>query len=108
MSYDVIAKIASQLQTEGKSPSVALIKSRLAEPKPIPEIISGLQRWRNQQSGSTPPSAENAEPTPAAPSMPAELAYWLTPMQQEIQQLRHEVLQLRQALVQQLREKTGS
>ncbi|MGL4206235.1 MAG: DNA-binding protein [Aeromonadaceae bacterium] len=107
MSSETIMQIASQLQAEGKTPSVALVKSRLSEPKPIPEIISGLQRWRNQQAGTAPSHEASVEPTPTAPEMPAELAYWLTPMQQEIQQLKREVAQLRQALVQQLRETQG-
>ena len=106
MSQDVLFQIADALAREGKEPSVALIKSRLPEPKPIPEIISMLQRWRAQQAGNTqevPGSVPQAS-TPLA-SMPAELAQWLAPMQQEILQLRHEVAQLRQSLVQLLREK---
>lgn len=104
MSSDTILQIAAQLQAEGKTPSVALIKARLSDPKPIPEIISGLQRWRNQQAGTQPIDDEKTETSPTAPAMSAELAYWLVPMQQEIQQLKHEVVQLRLALVQQLRE----
>ena len=106
MSQDVLFQIADALARDGKEPSVALIKSRLPEPRPIPEIISALQRWRSQKAGSTQELPESApqESTPLA-SMPAELAQWLTPMQQEIHQLRHEVAQLRQSLVQPLREK---
>ncbi|KJG15546.1 hypothetical protein [Photobacterium angustum] len=34
------------LISEGKEPSVALIKSRLANPLPIPVIIKALQAWK--------------------------------------------------------------
>ena len=36
----------SSLISEGKEPSVALIKSRLATPLPIPVIIKTLQAWK--------------------------------------------------------------
>ena len=108
MSQDLIFQIADALEREGKQPSVALIKSRLPEPRAIPEIISALQRWRNQRVGqeSTPTqeNSENGAPLCANPAiMPAELAPWLTPLQQELQQLRGEVAQLRQTVVQLLR-----
>lgn len=106
MSQDVLFQIADALAREGKEPSVALIKSRLPEPRPIPEIISALQRWRSQKAGKSQEAAESApqESLPVTP-MPAELSRWLTPMQQEITQLRHEVAQFRQSLVQLLRDK---
>lgn len=107
MSQDLIFQIADALEREGKQPSVALIKSRLPEPRAIPEIISALQRWRNQRVGQPQESAPHqtsAEPDTALPTtMPAELAQWLQPLQQEVQQLRGEVAQLRQTLVQLLR-----
>ena len=112
MSQDLIFQIADALEREGKQPSVALIKSRLPEPRAIPEIISALQRWRNQRVGQTQeraPTQENTEngaplsTSANAAIMPAELAPWLTPLQQELQQLRGEVAQLRQTVVQLLR-----
>lgn len=36
----------TSLIAEGKEPSVALIKSRLAEPLPMPVIIKALQAWK--------------------------------------------------------------
>ena len=108
MSQDLIFQIADALEREGKQPSVALIKSRLPRPGAIPEMISALQRCRNQRVGqeSTPThdNSENGAPLCAnATVMPAELAPWLTPLQQELQQLRGEVAQLRQTVVQLLR-----
>ena len=50
MSIETVIQIAKQLQAEGKQPSVALVKARLPAPCPMPDVISGLQRWRQQSS----------------------------------------------------------
>ena len=41
-----LENVISSLISEGKEPSVALIKSRLATPLPIPVIIKSLQAWK--------------------------------------------------------------
>lgn len=49
MSKDFTAAIQQAidaLQAENKTPSVALVKSRLTETVPMPLIISALQRWK--------------------------------------------------------------
>ncbi|KMV29488.1 hypothetical protein L4D00_05975 [Photobacterium swingsii] len=45
ISQDLEQAIHS-LVTEGKEPSVALIKSRLTSPLPMPLIIKALQAWK--------------------------------------------------------------
>ena len=40
--------IANQLANEGKKPSVALIKQRLSQPVPLPNIVSVLKNWSHQ------------------------------------------------------------
>lgn len=38
--------IANKLKAEGKEPTTALIKARLAQPAALPAIISALQAWK--------------------------------------------------------------
>lgn len=42
-----ILTIANQLANQGKSPSVALIKTKLSSPAPLPVIISTLKSWQH-------------------------------------------------------------
>ncbi len=44
---DEILAIANQLANQGKKPSVALIKTRLSHPTPLPTIISVLKTWQH-------------------------------------------------------------
>ncbi|CZF78030.1 DUF5320 domain-containing protein [Grimontia marina] len=55
MSTDFTPLLEQAIQSlvnEGKEPTVALIKSRLASPVPMPLVISALQRWK--KSGTVP------------------------------------------------------
>ena len=42
-----ILTIANQLANQGKKPSVALIKTKLSAPAPLPVIISTLKNWQH-------------------------------------------------------------
>ncbi|RVT46418.1 hypothetical protein EMM73_08975 [Rheinheimera sediminis] len=42
-----IAKIAAQLQQEGKEPSLALVKARLGTATMSPALLQAYQAWRN-------------------------------------------------------------
>ena len=42
---DEITIIANQLANQGKKPTVALIKTKLGKPTPLPTIISTLKNW---------------------------------------------------------------
>ncbi|MDC0610442.1 hypothetical protein OAP63_06880 [Vibrio sp.] len=42
-----LESIINQLVSEGKEPTTALIKARLATPAPIPAIISALKIWKS-------------------------------------------------------------
>ncbi len=96
-SIETVMQIARQLQAEGKQPSVALVKARLPAPCPMPDVISGLQRWRQQSSPAADQAdeqapASQAEQTPQQPiDTPASAA--------ELQQLRNEVASLREEVV---------
>ncbi|PSW12603.1 hypothetical protein C9I98_22995 [Photobacterium sanctipauli] len=50
----------SSLTEEGKEPSVALIKSRLSQPLPMPLIIQALQAWKKNAKV---PKIEKCEPS---------------------------------------------
>lgn len=41
--------IFSQLQQQGKEPSVALVKSRLSTPLPMPALIAAIKSWKQTQ-----------------------------------------------------------
>ena len=42
-----VAKIATQLQQEGKEPSLALVKARLGTATMSPALLQAYQAWRN-------------------------------------------------------------
>ena len=44
---DEILAIANQLANQGKKPSVALIKAKVSQPVPLPQIISVLRVWQH-------------------------------------------------------------
>lgn len=54
MSSSEIFQVCNQLANAGKEPSVALIKSNLTKRVPLPEIISGLQQWKNNPNAPQP------------------------------------------------------
>ena len=98
MSIETVMQIARQLHAEGKQPSVALIKARLPAPCPMPDVITGIQRWRQQAAASQPADSPldpqiSIQPTSPEPEItPASL-------QADVQQLRDEVAQLREEVV---------
>lgn len=48
-----LEQVLLQLKAEGKSPSVALIKSRLSQPVPLPVIVSLLARDKTGHGPAT-------------------------------------------------------
>jgi uncharacterized protein YlxW (UPF0749 family) len=44
-----LQSILEQLQQQGKEPSVALVKSRLSIPVPIPAIITTIKMWKSNR-----------------------------------------------------------
>ncbi len=95
MSIETVVQIARQLQAEGKQPSVALIKARLPAPCPMPDVIAGIQRWRQQSAPAhQAASAEQTTPPPATAQKTEPQS-----LQSEIQQLRDEVARLREEVV---------
>lgn len=44
---DEISIIANQLANQGKTPTVALVKSKLTQATPLPNIIKALKNWQH-------------------------------------------------------------
>ena len=96
-AIETVIQIAKQLHAEGKQPSVALVKARLPAPCPMPDVISGLQRWCQQSSPAASQADEPAAANPEAqrPQQPTD-----TPASAaEVQLLRNEVASLREEIV---------
>jgi hypothetical protein len=63
-----VAKIAVQLQQEGKEPSLALVKARLGTATMSPALLQAYQAWRNgavqvQESVEQPAAVANEQPS---------------------------------------------
>lgn len=49
-NIDYIINLCFDLSEQGKTPSVALIRSMAQRPLAIPEVIKGLQNWRSSSN----------------------------------------------------------
>jgi len=78
-----ILTIANQLANQGKSPSVALIKTKLSAPAPLPVIISTLKSWQHN------PDYTSVE----KPKQSAEKARDKTTQEQEIERAIKQAVQ---------------
>ena len=92
MKHTEIFDICWGLQKEGKAPTVALIKSRLSAPTPLPLIIAGLKQWRTNpgiKSDTQPPSASGPDTTPPTLEQRVEqLESLVKALQDELTQLK--------------------
>ncbi len=77
---------AKQLNTSGKTPSVALLKSKLGNSIPMPIIVQGLQRFKSLSKDEI----EALKASQAAPqdSQQQPQVISLEALYQEVQQLR--------------------
>ena len=99
---DRIILVAQQLVKEGKTPNTALIKARLPKNTPLPVIIEGLKKWRDN------PNKQLDNPT--GPTLTAthsktivgnideiidsKIALAITPLKEEIDTLKAHIQQL--------------
>ncbi|NVK24417.1 MAG: hypothetical protein HWE10_05785 [Gammaproteobacteria bacterium] len=79
-----VIEVCQQLTDEGKQPSVALIKPRLAQPLPMPTIIAGLKSFKANPKQKVPTNITGNESS-ATP---------LT-LEQRVAQLESEVTELK-------------
>ena len=57
-----IIAIANTLADQGKKPSVALIKTKLSQPAPLPTIINVLKNWQHQPNSQAQTSPDQKTP----------------------------------------------
>ncbi|WEM42831.1 hypothetical protein PTW35_03055 [Photobacterium sp. DA100] len=79
-----LSEAIESLVAEGKEPSVALIKSRLADPLPMPLIIKALQSWK---SSARVPRIEKVDPQPSAEARIAALEQQVASLTARLEQL---------------------
>lgn len=65
-----VAKIAAQLQQEGKEPSLALVKARLGTATMSPALLQAYQAWRN---GTVQVQESTEQPAPEANDQPSDI-----------------------------------
>lgn len=87
ISQDLEQTISS-LVAEGKEPSVALIKARLASPLPMPVIIKALQSWKKNAKV---PKIEKTTPTLTSEQRIEQLEQQVAALTARINQLEQQI-----------------
>jgi len=88
---DEILIIANQLANQGKKPSVALIKTKISQPVPLPQLISVLKNWQHEPDFicATPKSDPKEYKVPNEEQAFSQLvAQAIMPLEQEIVELK--------------------
>lgn len=104
MTQQHIFAVANQLAREGKKPTVALVKTRLANPVPMRELLEALKVWRFSPDIAAETKNEAGEEQEAQPSSPDTaateqlIAAAIAPLQDEITALRAELSALKKAI----------
>jgi hypothetical protein len=96
---DEISIIANKLANQGKTPSVALIKSHLNQTVPLPKIIATLKNWQHDPTfikaqHHEAPTKEVVELMPNEEAINLLIAKAVMPLQHEISALKKQVKQL--------------
>ena len=87
---DEILCIANQLANEGKQPTVALVKTRLATSTPLPMIISTLKSWQHQPDKVTTSESkpDQKQTIPPASEVQQAIDNALAPIKQELAEIK--------------------
>jgi len=107
---DQVLAAACALDASGKTPSLALIKSRVDNKIPMPILIQGLQQFksipkaeRERLAAQSQPVIEETHTAEASPLTVATLAQQLAQLQQSIEQAlalkNNEIMQLTNELI---------
>lgn len=97
---------ANVLANQGKKPTVALVKARLTQNTPLPLIISTLKTWQHQSDYIAPKSAKNSDIksknkaayTDLSAQIEKAVSDAITPLIEEITELKGQILRLEQKL----------
>ncbi|MCG9696127.1 hypothetical protein [Shewanella sp. Isolate11] len=102
---DQVLAAAKQLLSSGKTPSIALLKSKLGNSVPMPVIIQGLQRFKSLSKSeiaalqSSTDAVQTAQPEPQTISL-ISLNQEIQSLREQQQKLLDRVAQLESALQQ--------
>ncbi|WDD97703.1 hypothetical protein [Thalassomonas actiniarum] len=97
-----ILTIANQLANQGKSPSVALIKTKLSSPAPLPVIISTLKSWQHDPTYITVKKPDEKAAKKRQEKTPLDREVYQAveqAVQQEIAPLRRELAEMKALLL---------
>ncbi len=105
--YSLVCQLAADLQREGKTPSLALVRARAGKGVDAPALFHAYQQWR-----ANPPAAATAEPQPQqnnvlqteATLQASDQASEIAALQQQVQRMEQK-LDLALALLQQLQQR---
>lgn len=89
--YDEISIIANKLANKGKKPSVALVKTKLKSPVPLPTLIKALKSWQHEPDVID-NKAESEKVQSELPSSSSELE---NAIEQAIAPLREELTEIK-------------
>lgn len=82
-----VLSAAKALTASGKTPSVALLRSKLGNSVPMPLIIQGLQRFKSMDKQELAEINDSTQTTPATSELP---------MEEQLRQVTDELMQLKQ------------
>jgi hypothetical protein len=92
----LLQQVAAQLQLEGKTPSLALFRARLAGQIPPAQLFSAYQSWRANPIIATDTKRSQPYPDDAAPAVSQadnEVAARLTRIEAKLDQILTELAQ---------------
>ncbi|MCP4321785.1 MAG: hypothetical protein GY787_08025 [Alteromonadales bacterium] len=101
---DRIILIAQQIAKEGKTPNTAMVKARLPKNVPLPTIIQGLKLWQENpnkeiETATEPALIANTKSESGSFDilLEAKIKEMLTPLKDEIEQLKAELKLLKES-----------
>ncbi|WP_286232773.1 hypothetical protein [Thalassotalea sediminis] len=96
---DEILTAANKLANQGIKPTVALIKTKLNTPVPLPRIISTLKTWQHEPTftevNTTLPPIKQVNDNILAEQLQHAITEAIAPLKKEVLTLQKEILQLK-------------
>lgn len=109
--YSLVCQLAADLQREGKTPSLALVRARAGKGVDAPALFSAYQNWRANPPAPTGSEAINQHKEnkvlQTAAALPAGSATEIAALQQDVQRLEQK-LDLVLTLLQQLQQRSDN